>query len=133
MSEAAAQRIDRWLWHARFFRSRSLATAAVKRGHVDVNGSPAKPSRLVVPGDTLAIRTEAGRRTVLLLACMPARVSATLAAELYRETPLSVAQNRAARDAPAPAGRPDKHARRVLTQFKRRRDAGERGPGAEPA
>jgi len=53
MSDSDPQRIDRWLWHARLFRSRSLTTAAVKGGHVEVNGSRAKPSRLVAPGDTL--------------------------------------------------------------------------------
>jgi ribosome-associated heat shock protein Hsp15 len=82
-------RIDKWLWAARFFKTRTLATEACDGGKIRCNGQPAKPSRIVKVGDTLEITNEGGLYTVELLELSDERGSATIAQELYRESDAS--------------------------------------------
>lgn len=123
--ESSALRIDKWLWHARFFKSRSLATAAVSGGHVHVNDERVKPSRAVAIGDRLTI-TRAEERMEVVVRALPARRGPAAAAQAsYEETPASVAARERRREfrklrAPAPEGRPDKHDRRALRDLKGR-------------
>jgi ribosome-associated heat shock protein Hsp15 len=87
-------RVDKWLWTARLFKTRSLAAAAVKGGRVHVNGVAVKPSREVQAGEELAITTGPVRRTVIVRAAAQRRVSAAEAAKLYDETEQSVAERK---------------------------------------
>ena len=120
-------RIDRWLWAARFFKSRSAATEAVGGGHVRVNGARAKPSREVAVGDRLEIRRSAQEWTVHVRALADRRGPATAAAALYEETRQSAAareQRRLEAKASRPIGadlgaRPTKRDRRRLDALRR--------------
>jgi ribosome-associated heat shock protein Hsp15 len=85
-------RIDKWLWAARFFKTRSLATDAVDAGKVRLNGDRIKPARGVKPGDTLQIDNGATEWEVVVRALADKRGSATVAQTLYTETEESVAQ-----------------------------------------
>lgn len=89
--QQAGQRLDIWLWASRFHKSRKLATEAIKGGHVSVNGKRAKPSRQVSVGDRLRIRRFPQEFTVHITGLSLKRLSAPLAAELYRETDQSLA------------------------------------------
>jgi ribosome-associated heat shock protein Hsp15 len=121
-------RLDRWLWFARFFRSRTLATAAVAGGKVHVNGERAKPSRDVAVGDRLDIGRGIDLLTVTVRRLPDRRGPAPEAAESYEETPDSVARREAAREHRrhdrllhvAPTGRPDKRGRRAIRQLQGR-------------
>ncbi|MDR0379002.1 MAG: RNA-binding S4 domain-containing protein [Candidatus Accumulibacter sp.] len=118
-------RIDKWLWAARFFRSRSLATVAIHAGHVRVNGQSPKPAQVVHPGDTLDVAQGAMRWTVVVRAIDDRRRPAVEAQRLYEETAESHARREAFREnlrlAPAPGselkGRPTKKARRLIHRF----------------
>ena len=120
-------RIDKWLWAARFFKTRTLAAAAVARGNVRVNGESAKPARAVKAGDTLEITRERDRIEIIVMGLSPVRGPAPEAARLYHETAQSSERRAAEREArallpartPAPPGRPDKKARRELQRFLR--------------
>jgi ribosome-associated heat shock protein Hsp15 len=120
-------RIDKWLWAARFFKTRSAATDAVAGGHVKVNGERAKPSREVAVGERVEVRTRAERWTVDVRALADRRGSATAAHELYAETPESAAareQRRLEAKASRPlgadlGGRPTKRDRRLLDALRR--------------
>jgi ribosome-associated heat shock protein Hsp15 len=85
-------RIDRWLWTARLFKTRTLAADAVTGGRVHVNGIAIKPSREVRPGDTLEMTLGDVRRTVIVRGAAQQRVSAAQAASLYEETAESIAE-----------------------------------------
>jgi ribosome-associated heat shock protein Hsp15 len=123
---SAVQRLDHWLWCARFFKTRSLAAEQATLGRVQVNGIDAKPAKSLRPGDTIRIRQSAS--TVVeceVSALARTRGSATVAAGLYRETEASVQAREAAREqrklAPEPAlthlqGRPTKRDRRQIGQ-----------------
>lgn len=117
-------RIDKWLWCARFFKSRSLATDAVAGGLVHVNGERSKPSRLVQIGDRLLI-TRDEQRFELIVQGIPVRRGPAPEAQLhYVETAESIAAREARKAfaklaAPAPAQRPDKHGRRALRDLRR--------------
>ena len=118
-----SMRIDKWLWAARFFKTRSLATDEINKGRVQVNGQVAKPSRDVKAQDTVVIRQGDMTRTVLVLGLSQVRGSAPVAQGLYQETPESLAlrakvseQRHLARE-PALSiehGRPTKRDRREL-------------------
>jgi len=120
-------RIDKWLWTARFFKTRSAATEAVAGGHVKVNGERAKPSRDVVVGDRLEIRRDQQRWTVDVRALAERRGTAAAARELYEETSESAAsreQRRLEVKASRPVGadlgaRPTKRDRRRLDALRR--------------
>ena len=128
-------RIDRWLWHARFYRSRALATAAVSAGQVRLNGERVKASRVVKVGDRLGLNA-AGRLVEVDVRALPARRGpAPEARTAYAETEESIArsvqyaaqQRLGAYAAPRPDGRPDKKARRQLRALGR--GQGESGYG----
>lgn len=121
----ASLRIDKWLWCARFFKSRALATQAVTGGLVHVNGERVKPSRTIQPDDRLQITRDEQRMEVIVTAIPARRGPAPEASACYTETPESIAarehRKALARLAPpAPRGRPDKHARRSLRELRRR-------------
>lgn len=119
-------RIDKWLWAARFFKTRSLATAAVECGKVLINDTRVKPAKTVTPGDMLDIRIGQLQFVVEVLALSNKRGSATEAQKLYRETDDS-RQRRLAiaallKEQPPPfhfKGRPTKRDRRVIEKFKK--------------
>lgn len=85
-----AQRIDKWLWAARFFKTRSIASDEIGKNRVQVNGQDAKASREVKPGDTVRLRQGAVERTVVVQALSAQRGPAPAAQLLYEETPESV-------------------------------------------
>jgi len=122
------QRLDKWLWAARFFKTRTLAAEAIAGGRVQVEGERVKPARRVRPGARVRIRKGALEWEVLVHALSPARRPAAEAAALYEETPESAARRLAIRDerrrglgAPEPLpGRPDKRARRELRRLRGR-------------
>ena len=88
---ATAVRLDKWLWAARFYKTRSAATDAVLGGKVDVNGDSAKPARTVRAGDTIVVRVAPYRYEVAVTGVGERRGTAAQAAELYQETQASVA------------------------------------------
>jgi ribosome-associated heat shock protein Hsp15 len=121
-------RLDKWLWAARFFKTRSLATEAVAGGRVHVNGARVKPARDVQVGEEIEVSLGAGvKRTVVVAALSDKRGPATVAATLYTETAESVearertlAERRAARPLGADLGaRPTKLDRRRLDALRR--------------
>lgn len=85
-------RVDKWLWTARLFKTRSLAADAVKGGRVHVNGIAVKPGREIKMGDELEVTVAQTRRTVVVRGEAPRRVSAAAAGELYVETDESIAR-----------------------------------------
>ena len=125
MTEAV--RIDKWLWAARFFNTRSLATEAVLGGRVHVNDARVKPSKDVQVGDVVEVTIGALRRTVHVTGIADRRGSAQVAATLYEETPESVearerfvVERRLTRPIGADLGaRPTKLARRRLDALRR--------------
>ena len=132
MNVTETMRLDKWLWCARFYKTRSLATEEIAKGRVTVNGQAAKPARDLRCGDTVALRQGPVARTVLVRALSGARGPAPVAQLRYEETPESIAaRERAAeqrRLAPEPAaalqeGRPTKRDRRNID---RARDWGSR-------
>jgi ribosome-associated heat shock protein Hsp15 len=122
-----AVRIDKWLWAARFFKTRSLATEAVLGGRVHVNDARVKPSKDVQVGDVVEITIGPLRRTVHVTGIADRRGSAQVAATLYEETPESVearerfvVERRLTRPIGADLGaRPTKLARRRLDALRR--------------
>lgn len=117
-------RIDKWLWAARFYKTRSLACDEIDKGRVQVNGQPVKPAREVKAGDLVALRQGVLQRTVQVLGVSAARGPAPVARLLYEETPESVqaglkaAEQRRYASEPAHAitqGRPTKRDRRALS------------------
>jgi ribosome-associated heat shock protein Hsp15 len=120
-------RIDKWLWAARFFKTRSLAAEAVAAGKVLVGGERAKPARLLQAGDELRVRLGPYEHVVHVRALSDRRGPATVAATLYEETPESIAARArlAEQHRMAPAafvyeekGRPTKRDRRELDRFR---------------
>lgn len=85
-------RVDKWLWTARLFKTRALATEAARGGRVHLNGVAAKPGREIAAGDELQLTVGPIRRTVIVRGEAGRRVSAAQAAELYEETPDSIAE-----------------------------------------
>ena len=118
-----AVRIDKWLWAARLYKTRSLASEAVSLGRVQINGQDVKPARELKVGDLLRLRQGPVQRELVVKGMSHQRGPAPVAQRLYEETPLSI-QSRAeaaerARLAPEPAatmehGRPTKQQRRDL-------------------
>jgi len=123
-------RMDKWLWAARFFKTRALAARACELGRIQSNKQPAKPAREVRVGDLLQVRTEANDFEVEVLLLGEVRGPASVAQTLYKETDASrVLRQKAAEErrsmmhfTPAPSGRPSKRDRRKIIQFR-----GERG------
>lgn len=116
-------RIDKWLWAARFYKTRSLASDEIVKGRIQVNELVAKPSREIKVGDTVVIRQGPVIRTVVVLGISQQRGSAPIAQQLYAETPDSVrdrelsAEQRRLSSEPAQTiahGRPTKRDRRSM-------------------
>lgn len=124
-------RLDKWLWVARFFKTRSLARDAIAGGKVHLNGHRTKPSRGLRVGDELEISRGSFRYRIRVDALSDRRGPARDAAGLYTESEESIAIRAALaeemalkrRAAPVPpAGRPDKRARRRIIRFTRKRE-----------
>jgi ribosome-associated heat shock protein Hsp15 len=124
----ARLRLDKWLWAARFYKTRALACDEIEHGRVRVNGQIVKPARELKPGDTVELRQGVVQRTVLVKALSAVRGPAPVAQALYEETAASVAAREAAAErrrlAPEPAsaieqGRPTKRDRRQLADWHR--------------
>jgi ribosome-associated heat shock protein Hsp15 len=121
-------RIDKWLWAARFFRTRALASRACDLGRIQSNGIKAKPAREVHPGDRLRVENEGGIFEVDVLAVSEMRGPATVAQTLYKETEsgrearMKLAEERKAMQqmVPLPERRPSKRDRRRIIQFRGR-------------
>src|SRR5215475_8125145 len=121
-------RIDKWLWAARFFKTRTLAARACELRRVEANHQPVKPAREVRTGEFLQVRTEGGEFEVEILGVSDVRGPAPVAQTLYRETEASkearrkIAEERKAliHFTPAPAGRPSKRDRRRINKFRGR-------------
>ena len=116
-------RVDKWLWAARFYKTRSIASEEIGKGRVQVNGQDAKPAREIKPGDTLALRQDQVTRTLVVKALSQQRGAAPVAQQLYEETPASLAsralaaEQRRLNNDPAgniEHGRPTKRDRRSL-------------------
>ncbi len=123
MNVTETMRLDKWLWCARFYKTRSLATEEISKGRVTVNGQQAKPARDLRCGDTVALRQGPVARTVLVRALSGARGPAPAAQLLYEETAQSIAAREQAAEqrrlAPEPAatlqdGRPTNRDRRNI-------------------
>ena len=121
-------RIDKWLWAARFFKTRSLAAGAVSGGKVDVNGARAKPSRALQLGDQLNIRRGSYEWTVIVKGVAKIRGPALEAQLLYEETEESVRKRETTSaqmkfERPPEfniSGRPSKKGRRAILRFTKR-------------
>ncbi len=123
-------RLDRWLWAARFFKTRSLATQAVTGGRVHVNGDRVKPARAVQTGDTLSINTGETKFVVQVLSVAEKRGPAKIARTLYQETEESIVAREKATELKklqgngavvhAPVQRPGKRDRRKIRSFTRK-------------
>jgi ribosome-associated heat shock protein Hsp15 len=122
-------RIDRWLWCARFFKSRSAAAEAVRGGHVRLNGQRVKPAHAVRVGDTVLIENKSALEKEVAVAAIPARRGpASEAALAYVESAESIERARRAAEvralrpafAPPTVGRPDKRTRRLLLKARQR-------------
>ncbi|MGH8652362.1 MAG: RNA-binding S4 domain-containing protein [Gammaproteobacteria bacterium] len=120
-------RLDKWLWTARFFKTRALAADAIKSGKVLVNDVRAKPSKNIQPGDELRLRRGAFEYELTVLGVSAQRASATAVAGLYREHPQSVARRESiaeqlrAEVAADNPGRPTKRGRRQILRFTQKR------------
>lgn len=121
-------RIDKWLWAARFFKTRALAARACELGRIQFRGQPVKPAREVRPGDMLRITNDGGDFEVEVLLLSEVRGPAAVAQTLYRETDASrelrmkvAAERRVMKQfEQLPSGRPSKRDRRRIIQFRGR-------------
>ena len=123
LTSTTRMRLDKWLWAARFYKTRALAAENIQSGHVSVNGASAKNSKEIGPGDRIQLRQGQVSKTVIVQGISPQRGPAPVAQQLYAETAESIAQREAQaqqrRLAPEPAlaiaqGRPTKRDRRQL-------------------
>ena len=121
----ASQRLDKWLWAARFFKTRRIAVEAVTGGRVHLNGQRIKPSRLIKPGMELRIHRGETEFTVIVRGLNPQRRPAPEAILLYEETADSIrareqqaAMHRAAAARDQGSGRPTKRDRRQINRFR---------------
>lgn len=121
-------RLDKWLWCARFYKTRQLAASAIKSGNVQVNGSKSKPSRTISGGDRLNIDKKGQLFEIDVIALSSKRLSAVLAAQLYCETQESIEKRQKQREirkldrlsaVKLPKNRPDKRGRRQRARLKR--------------
>jgi ribosome-associated heat shock protein Hsp15 len=126
--ESQSIRLDKWLWAARFFKTRALAATAIVGGKVEINGTRPKPSRIVRTGDELSIRRGPFEWTIVVKDVAKLRGPAVQAQALYEETPASARRRQAAaaqmqlERAPQfeSPGRPSKKDRRAMARFTKR-------------
>lgn len=121
-------RADKWLWSARFFKTRTLAKEAIESGKVQMNGQKIKTSKELQVGDTLSIRQGSAtlneQKTIVIKALSETRGSATIAQTLYSETDESIAtraffaEQRKLQNLARPTTKPDKKQRREIVKFK---------------
>lgn len=128
VSDIQKMRLDKWLWSARFFRTRTLAKEAIEAGRVQFSGQKVKVSKEIMVGDELTVRqgsaTNYTQKTVKVLVLSDVRGNATIASTLYQETDESVAQReyfqeqKKLSNLARPDNRPSKKQRRQLERFK---------------
>jgi len=129
-AQTDSMRLDKWLWAARFFKTRKLATEAISGGKVHRGGRRVKPSQLVQIGDELEITRGAYRYTVTIDGLNKQRGPASVAQTLYTESAdslrareqLSAEMRVLAAQTPSPQHRPDKRSRRKIIRFTRKQD-----------
>lgn len=124
-SQSETVRLDKWLWAARFYRTRSIARNMVDGGKVHYNGQRSKPSKIVELGATISLRQGNEEKTVVIEKISEQRRGAPEAQALYSETPESVTkrehfaqQRKLNAHSPSPERRPDKKQRRDIIKFK---------------
>lgn len=125
-SQESGIRLDKWLWAARFYKTRAIARTMIEGGKVHYNGVRGKPSKIVEEGAEIRLRQGNDERTVTILIVSSQRQGATQAQGLYCETPESIAKREKlalarkmnALTMPHPDRRPDKKERRTLLRFK---------------
>ena len=121
-------RLDKWLWAARFFKTRQLAIDAINAGHIDVNGERVKPAKTIKHGDQLCLRKPPVEYQLVVIAVAEQRGSATIARTLFQESSESIAAREKIaaelRDMPPPLfrGRPTKKDRRAILNWQRNTD-----------
>lgn len=121
-------RLDKWLWAARFFKTRSMAHEAIEGGKVYVDNIRAKPSRLVTVGQEILITTSRGRFEIVVEAISSQRGSASIAQKLYRETDESkhrreeLSEMHRLAKSSAPPEKPNAHDRKILRRLKEQMD-----------
>lgn len=126
-TDSGKVRLDKWLWAARFFKTRSLATEAINGGHVHLNGARVKPSRSVKIDDELRIKKGNVEFIVLILGLSDKRGPASVAQALYQETEASQTQRETQKEqrrlmadaGPHPSKKPSKRDRRHIIRFRR--------------
>ena len=124
-------RLDKWLWAARFFKTRTLAMAAINGGKVHVNGDRVKPARRITPGESLTVQKGPYRFSVTVAGLATQRRPAEEARSLYTESEASLAARRSLHDerrlqghgSGQPERRPDKRTRRLIHRFKQQYQA----------
>ena len=129
--EKEAVRLDKWLWAARFYKTRTLAKEMIDGGKVHYNGQRSKPNKIVEVGATLKVRQGSDEKEIVVLALATQRRGAPEAQLLYRETEqslanrekLAMARKMNALSMPHPDRRPDKKERRDLLKFKHQNQA----------
>lgn len=129
--EKEAVRLDKWLWAARFYKTRTLAKEMIDGGKVHYNGQRSKPNKIVEVGATLKVRQGSDEKEIVVLALSSQRQGAPEAQLLYRETEqslanrekLAMARKMNALSMPHPDRRPDKKERRDLLKFKHQNQA----------
>lgn len=130
MSDKRSVRLDKWLWAARFFKTRGLARGAIEGGRVHLNGQRVKPSRPVQPGDNLVLTKGPYSFVITVVGVNERRGPAREAVELYEESPASIAERERVREERrlqrsltlGPERRPDKRDRRRIVRFTRRKE-----------
>ena len=118
-------RIDKWLWAARFYKTRSLATTAIEGGRVHVNGSRVKPSYKIKPNDQLRVTRPAYKQDIIVLAISDKRGPATTAQTLYQETDESLSRRQMLtaqrkilnQNLPGTGKKPNKHERKKIRKI----------------
>ena len=126
MDQVDSARLDRWLWAARFFKTRTDAALAVRAGHVLVNERRARPAKALRISDILRIKKGSFTHKITILKLIEKRVAPTLASQAYVEDPMSVERRNALvmslRLQPSPVrehrGRPDKKERRLIERMR---------------
>lgn len=124
-SAMQSQRVDKWLWAARFYKTRALAVEAIKKGRVLIDGDKIKPGKEIKPGMSISIRQSYFSKTIKVLSLSPRRGPATAAATLFEETRDSIANRERLKEIQQaqPAlrrpglGRPTKRERRRIISF----------------